>query len=248
MDLIAVLDLLDGIVVRGVAGRREEYRPVRSCLTAETEPLAVARAFRERLGLDRLYVADLDAILADRPNVPIYRRLIADGFQILVDAGLRDMSGADDVRAAGAAALVAGLETIDGPQALGQLCEHYGPERVIFSLDLRDGTPLGNPAQWQTSDPAEIAQQAVAAGIERMIVLDLAGVGVGCGVPTIELCRRLRERFPQLELIAGGGVRRADDVRALNAAGINSVLLASALHSGAIGAEDVRRLRDSGEW
>src|SRR5947209_19648396 len=62
MQIIPVLDLMGGRVVRGVAGRRSEYRALTSALTASSKPLDVARAFRLHFGLATLYVADLDAI------------------------------------------------------------------------------------------------------------------------------------------------------------------------------------------
>jgi phosphoribosylformimino-5-aminoimidazole carboxamide ribotide isomerase len=73
-----------------------------------------------------------------------------------------------------------------------------------------------------------------------MIVLDLAGVGVGRGVPTHTLCRQLLEDFPRLELMTGGGVRNADDLARLQTLGVGGVLIASALHDGSLTPEDVR--------
>src|SRR5205085_9347687 len=60
--LLPVIDLMQGEVVHGIAGRREEYRPIVSILAESTKPLAVARAFREEFGFNELYLADLDAI------------------------------------------------------------------------------------------------------------------------------------------------------------------------------------------
>ena len=67
MRVVAVLDLMGGKVVRGVGGRRSEYRPVVSRLTTSCDPVAVAEAFRQQLGIDELYLADLDAIAGARP-------------------------------------------------------------------------------------------------------------------------------------------------------------------------------------
>jgi len=50
------------------------------------------------------------------------------------------------------------------------------------------------------------------------------------GVPTLDLCRTLRKRCPQLEITSGGGVRSRDDLDRLAAAGCNRALVASALH------------------
>src|SRR5216684_7133564 len=103
MHVLPVLDLLEGVVVRGVGGRRDEYRPVVSRLVDRPDPFSVARAFRDQLGLTRLYVADLDAILHQRPNREVYRSLADEGLELLVDAGLRDVKSAELNLAAGAA-------------------------------------------------------------------------------------------------------------------------------------------------
>ena len=85
LQILPVLDLLNGVVVRGVGGRRDEYRPVESVLTVSVKPLDVARAFRERLGLTTLYVADLDGILHQLPNDNVFRQLAADGLELWSD-------------------------------------------------------------------------------------------------------------------------------------------------------------------
>ena len=118
MDVFPVLDLLNGVVVRGVGGQRETYRPVESRICASAEPLDVARAFRDQFGLERLYVADLDAILQRRPNLDVYRQLTQEGFTLLVDAGIQDANDAARILKAGAQAVIAGLESIPQPDLL----------------------------------------------------------------------------------------------------------------------------------
>ncbi len=242
MDILPVLDLLNGLVVRGVGGKRNEYRPVESRLVDRPDILSVARAFRDQLGLTRLYVADLDAILHGRPNRVACRSLADEGFELLIDAGFRTVESAGAVLADGPARVIAGLETWPGPRELAQLCRETGTDRVIFSLDLRHGLPLGDLAPWRTADPFEVAVQAVEAGVKEIIVLDLAQVGIGSGVTTIPMCRQLRERFPALRLITGGGVREGADLLELASEGIDGALVASALHDGRLGREDIRRL------
>jgi phosphoribosylformimino-5-aminoimidazole carboxamide ribotide isomerase len=242
MQTLPVIDLHNGIVVRGMAGKRSEYRPIVSRLTAASDALSVARAFREHLGLARLYVADLDGILHGRPNLPVYRTLADDGFELLVDAGLREAAGAESVVAAGAAQVIAGLETSSGPSALAALCVQIGAARVIFSLDLMRGFPIGKLDAWGSSDSFEIGCRAAQCGVTQMIVLDVAQVGIGEGVSTMPLCRRLKERFPELLVITGGGIRTIADVQQLADAGVNYVLIASAFHDGSIGAQEIAAL------
>lgn len=243
MQIIPVIDLLDGVVVRGVAGRRSEYKPVESRLAAGSDAIDVARAFRSQFGFTQLYVADLDAIMHGRPQIEIYRRLAADGFELLVDSGLRDLEDAHAVFDTGAAAVVAALETSPGPEQLQSLCARYGSDRIVFSLDLTDGKPMASASAWSSMDPFTIARMSVAAGVGRMIVLDLSRVGVGAGVGTAELCQRLRTEFPELRLITGGGVRGLNDLRALASLGLEGVLVASALHDGSISPTDVSDFR-----
>ena len=101
--------------------------------------------------------------------------------------------------------------------------------RVVFSLDLQHGIPLGSP-DWGP-DPAEIAAEVIRCGVAQLIVLDLAGVGTGTGVPTIPLCRTLRARHgPDVQIITGGGVRDQADLNELEGAGVDGVLVASILH------------------
>src|SRR6185369_906645 len=102
--------------------------------------------------------------------------------------------------------LVVGLESLVSPQelaAIQDICEG----RAIFSLDMRSGMPLARIESWKSLAPDSIAGEVISSGIERLILLDLADVGVEGGTRTIELCRQLRKVYPFVQLVAGGGVR-----------------------------------------
>lgn len=246
-QVLPVLDLLDGIVVRGVGGRRNEYRPVESVLSTSAQPLNVARAFRERLGLTTLYVADLDGILHQRPNLSIFRTLSADGFNLWIDAGSSTLDDARTLLNAGASNVVVGLETLPGFQCLETMINELSAEQIVFSLDLKSGKPLFGKSDRpdSTSTPLGIARAAINLGVTQMIVLDLASVGEQRGPSTLDLCRSIRQLAPNIRLFTGGGVRNAADLRPLDAAQIDGVLLATALHNGQIGVEQVSNLRTS---
>ena len=237
MRVIPVIDLKGGVVVHGIAGRRDEYRPVVSRLTSSCDPVDVARAFRDRLGLSELYLADLDAIAGAEPAWAVYETIRRSGCRLWVDAGLCEARQAEALARAGVERVIAGLETIAGPEVLQCLGQTL-PERLAFSLDLKDGTPLGSRKAWGTADAEAIVRHAVEAGVRSVIVLDLARVGVAGGTGTEELCQRLAGHWPRLELVAGGGVRDRDDLARLRACGVHAVLAASALHAGHLGPDD----------
>jgi phosphoribosylformimino-5-aminoimidazole carboxamide ribotide isomerase len=240
MRIVPVLDLMGGRVVRGVAGRRSEYRPVAGPLTASSQPLGVARAFRLRFGLTELYVADLDAISGAEPALDLYADLVRDGFRLWIDAGVRRMDHVRLMADGGADGVVVGLETA-GPAVLADACAAFGP-RILFSLDMKAGKPLGDAGAWGAADARPIAKKALALGARRMIVLDLARVGTGRGIGTEALCAVLAEEHPAVELIAGGGVGGPEDLRRLSACGVRAALVASALHDGRLRREDWERL------
>lgn len=226
--IVPVIDLLAGRVVRGIGGRRHEYRP----LEPVSDPLTVARGFREYFGLTTLYLADLDAIAGSAPAMAVFDSLIHDGFSLWVDAGVRQTPDAETLVRAGVSRVVAGLETVAGPAELGALARTC--PGLVFSLDLKAGVPL---AAW--GEPIEIVRIAAAAGVTAVLVLDLSRVGEGGGVGTDALLREIRREWPALELIAGGGVRGPEDVRRLTALGVDHLLVASALHDGGLTSADV---------
>jgi phosphoribosylformimino-5-aminoimidazole carboxamide ribotide isomerase len=239
MFLLPVMDLLGGVVVRGISGRRSEYRPVVSRIAESTHPFDVAAAFRDHFGFSELYLADLDAIAGHEPVFTTFEGLSERGFRCWVDAGLRDEDDARRLRVAGDVTVVAGLETVRGRQALERIVTAVGCNGVAFSLDLRGGEPLGDRSAWEYADALTIAGQAVAVGIRRLIVLDVARVGAGGGTGTEDLCTELKRRWPDVSVIAGGGVRGVADLRRLRALAIDGVLVASALHDGLLTRQDV---------
>jgi phosphoribosylformimino-5-aminoimidazole carboxamide ribotide isomerase len=239
VQIIPVLDVMGGVVVRGVGGRRDEYRRLVSRLTDSCQPLDVARAFRDHFGLCDLYLADLDAIAGEPPALGLYAALRADGFRLAVDAGVRQGADGEVLARAGVAEIVAGLETLAGPRALVELCRRIDSACIIFSLDMKEGRPLGNLNAWCTEDPLEIAGQAMACGVRRLIVLDLARVGSGRGTGTESLCRRLVAACPDVEVIVGGGVRNREDLDRLRLCGVAGALIASALHECRMSRDDL---------
>ncbi len=243
MIILPVLDLQGGLVVRGVGGRRQEYQPAISCLTSSAAPLEVAEAFRQQLGLNELYLADLDAIAGGLAALELYAALQARGFKLWVDAGLGTAAQAADLAECGVDSLIAGLETLAGPAELTALCQQYGSSRIVFSLDLKGGQPVARSASWSSTEPRGLAEQALACGVRRLILLDLARVGLNSGTGTEELCMALNSAHAGLEVTAGGGVRGLDDLRHLQRCGAHAVLVASALHDGRLQRRDLEEFR-----
>lgn len=243
MRIIPVLDIQSGVVVRGIAGRRQEYRPIVSRLTDSCQAIDIARMFRDRFGMAEMYVADLDAIAGAAPARSIYDDLRALGCRLWVDAGVRRRIDAETLIAAQIDRVVVGLETVASPAELSDIVRACGPE-ITFSLDLKNGEPLGDVSAWHPGDSWATVCCAIEAGVSSIIVLDLARVGVPDGPGTENLCRRVAHTYPEVELVAGGGVRDISDLRRLQDCGVDAVLVASALHDGRITVGDLQSLHE----
>ncbi len=236
MRIIPVMDLMNGAVVRGIGGRRDQYRPIISQIAADARPLTAANAFLGR-GFRDVYVADLDAIAGNEPAWDTYRQLLECGIDLWIDAGLscdklaRRLAEfrSDDRKLH---RVIVGLESIERIEPFDDLLQAIGSERFVFSLDLRGGKPITRVSRWRERSAAQIAGEVLTFGVRSMIVLDLAQVGEAQGVGTETLCREIRASDPEVELIAGGGVRDQRDLDSLAQAGCNAALVASALHDG----------------
>lgn len=238
MDIIPVLDILNGQVVRGVAGRRTEYHRIVSKLTTSSAPLVIASVLRETFGLSRFYVADLDGIVNQRPNLRLFSQLADQGFELLVDAGTRGEPEAVEVASRGKADVIIGLESCRSPEDLKRILDSL--PTITFSLDLLNGLPrMAIDAAGWCDQPEAIAEQLVEEGVSSLLILDLADVGMSTGGSTDRLCRFARSRFPDLHLISGGGVRNRDDLSRFCKLGVDAVLVASALHDGQLSREDL---------
>lgn len=241
MRVLPVLDLLGGQVVHAVAGKRSCYRPIESALAAGSDPLVLAAAIAGHTGLMEFYVADLDGLLSSPPDLATLHRLSAAGFVLHVDAGVRTVDEFRSLMAHGASRAIIALENSPGPEPLVAFVEAVPAAQLMFSLDLRYGeslTPAGSA--WRGLDALSVADRVIEMGISALVVLDLARVGVSDGLATLSLCRELRRRHPSLELWTGGGVRDDRDLQAAAAAGVDGLLVSTALHQGRLSSLDTK--------
>jgi phosphoribosylformimino-5-aminoimidazole carboxamide ribotide isomerase len=247
MRVIPVIDLMYGQVVRGVAGRRSEYKPIASEIAGDSQPATVARAFVQQFRFNTVYVADLDGIMRGEPDIHAMEEIRAAGLNLWLDAGMGPKGLAWELRKRDSSLppetmIVLGSECLNDKSIVIDSLPFVGSSRIVFSLDMQDGKLLTNVEAWRFARPIEVIRWTIDAGVKKLLVLDLADVGVGGGTRTLDLCQEIREECTSAEIIAGGGVRGIDDLRALFEAGCDAALVASALHDGLLTPQDVREV------
>jgi phosphoribosylformimino-5-aminoimidazole carboxamide ribotide isomerase len=243
MQVIPVLDLLDGHVVRAVRGERSAYRPIRSPLAATSEPLYIARALLAASGARTLYIADLGAILQQDAHVETLAALRAalPGTDIWLDAGYAGYASMHElfgrIEAAGrhhdknpaAPSGLATLVPVFGSESLHDIDALRAAETAglspILSLDHRAGQLLS----------AAAFERAATWWPRRVIAMTLDQVGSYDG-PDLATWQRIRAGAPaQTTVIGAGGIRHRDDLAAAARTGAAAWLVASALHDRRIG-------------
>ncbi|MEM2904910.1 MAG: HisA/HisF-related TIM barrel protein [Candidatus Bathyarchaeia archaeon] len=237
MRVIPVIDLRDGIAVHARQGRRAEYRPLQSVLCEGCDPTGIAEAFHQ-LGFKEAYLADLDAIMDGKPNLTLYSRMAQGGkLSLMIDAAVNTAAEAVQVLCSGASKVIVGTETLTSPELISLLVRRFG-EKVVVSLDLMSRRLLTKARGLAGMQAVEAALYFQGCGVAELIVLDLARVGSGLG-PDFELAGEICDRC-EPSILIGGGVRDLADLRRLQAIGADGVLVATALHSGAITLDQLR--------
>ena len=183
MKVIPVIDVLNGIVVHAVRGKRSEYQPLQSSsLCKSVELLEVAKAFIT-LGFGELYLADLDAITGGSVNFQFFKRITMEtGLKLMVDAGVSDLETAEKLVNCGVSKVVIGTETLQSKSFVGEAVRVLGSERVIVSLDLNGDKVLVKRGFDGYKSPMNLLREFKEMGVSGVIVLDLMRVGSGEGV------------------------------------------------------------------
>ncbi|TDV39332.1 phosphoribosylformimino-5-aminoimidazole carboxamide ribotide isomerase [Paraburkholderia caballeronis] len=257
MQLIPVIDLLDGHAVRAVRGERDSYRPIRSSLAATSEPVAIGRALVAASGAQTLYVADLGAILQRGAHAATLAALLAalPGVAIWIDAGfashaamlayfdaiaraLPASSSAVDTSAIIQPASSASSSASDAARLRTRIVPVFGTESLTDPTALREAGHAGfapilsldRRAGRLLAADALVRDDDPAQWPQRVISMTLDHVGSYAG-PDVATLAQLRERAPRgTQLIGAGGIRDRDDLRLARQSGAHAWLVASALH------------------
>ena len=232
MRIVPVIDILGGRVVRGVAGRREHYAPIETPLCRGSAPLEVLAALLDLYPFEAVYMADLDAIEHGRDNPALVEQVLErfPAVELWLDAGRHSATGLARWQAHPRLHPVLGSESQTSAGECHALLA-ADEDRALLSLDFRAGEFLG---------PGQLERDA-AHWPRRLIVMTLDNVG-SAGGPAIERLREVLARAGDREVHAAGGLRGPTDAQALATLGCAGALVASALHSGALGRDDLQAL------
>lgn len=236
IELIPAIDIIDGKCVRLSQG---DYN---SKKIYNENPLEVAKEF-EANGIRRLHVVDLDG--AASHHIVNYRVLdmIASRTSLIIDFGGGIKTDEDMLIAFenGAQMVTLGSVAVKNPDLFKKWLHQYGAEKIILGADAKDKRIA--VSGWMEDSSLELfpfLHEYTKEGIYKVLCTDISKDGMLQG-PSIALYKEIIKEFPEMHLIASGGVSCLQDLIALEEAGIPAVVFGKALYEGRITMKDLNR-------
>lgn len=229
MYIIPAIDIIDGKCVRLTQGDYEQKK------VYNEQPLEVAKQF-EDAGVKRLHLVDLDG--AKAKHIVNYKVLeqIASKTNLWIDFG-GGLKSDEDVRIAfesGANQITGGTIAVKNPTVFEVWLQRYGSEKIILGSDVKDRKIA--ISGWQEKSDLELfpfLEDYIEKGIKYTICTDVSKDGLLQG-SALELYREIRSTFPNLQLIASGGISHIDEVEQLADIGCFGAIIGKAIYEGTI--------------
>lgn len=234
MQIIPAIDLIGGKCVRLTKGdysTKKEYAD---------DPLEMAQSF-EAAGIKRLHLVDLDGAKAKKViNLDVLER-IAEGTKLTIDFGGGVQSDEDLMRVltAGAVQVTGGSIAVKDPILFQKWISKIGADKIILGADVIDRNIAIHGWQESSSiDIFEFLENYLDKGIEYVICTDVSKDGMLQG-PSINLYLELMTNFPQMKLIASGGIAGMDDIQLLADLGCYGAITGKAIYENRITLKEI---------
>ena len=234
IELIPAIDIIDGQCVRLTKGDYDQKTIYRD------SPAEVAKEF-ESFGFSRLHVVDLDGAKSHHiVNCPVLRRISTET-RLTIDfgGGIKTDEDIEKAFAAGASMVTVGSIAVTQPDLFMGWLEKYGPQRMILGADVRhDKISINGWKEDSSEDLLPFLRKYIDAGVCNVLCTEISKDGTLAG-PAIDLYKQVMDAYPELHLIASGGVSSIDDIKALDKAGIPAVVFGKAIYEGKINLKEL---------
>jgi phosphoribosylformimino-5-aminoimidazole carboxamide ribotide isomerase len=235
MDIIPAIDLIDGKCVRlsqGDYDRKTVYNE---------NPLEVAKIF-EDYGIKRLHLVDLDGAKAHHIVNHKVLEAIATKTHLIVDFG-GGLKTDDDLRIAfecGAQMITGGSIAVKSPDVFEAWIDKYGAERIILGADVKD-EKIAVTGWTEDTDLMLLPflNRYTEKGIAKVICTDISKDGMLQG-PSVALYKKILQAFPEMYIVASGGVSSLHDLEEVAEAGLPAVIFGKAIYEGRIALKDLK--------
>ena len=238
IEIIPAIDIIDGKCVRLSQGDYAEKK------IYNENPLEVAQMF-EDAGIKRLHLVDLDG--AKAKYIVNYKVLeqISSKTSLIIDfgGGIQSDKDLDIAFSSGASMITGGSIAVRDRELFTSWIEKYGSEKIILGADCKDHKIA--VSGWQESTELDIISFINSyreKGITKVVCTDISKDGMLAGT-SIDLYKEILKEFPDLYLIASGGVSCAQDILDLETANVPSVILGKAIYENRITLKEIEQIQ-----
>ncbi|MFD2523461.1 1-(5-phosphoribosyl)-5-[(5-phosphoribosylamino)methylideneamino]imidazole-4-carboxamide isomerase [Emticicia soli] len=235
-QIIPAIDIIDGKCVRLTQGDYSQKK------TYNENPLEVAKMF-EGAGIKRLHLVDLDGAKQKKIINAKVLETIASKTNLHIDFGGGVQSDIDIKLAfdCGAKQVTGGSIAVKNPELFESWIKSYGSEAIILGADARQEKIAVSGWEEETSVWVyDFVGEWIQKGIQYTISTDVAKDGLLQG-PSVDLYKKMQEQFPDLKVIASGGVSSMQDLEELAELNIFGVIVGKAIYENRISLKDIER-------
>lgn len=236
MNLFPAIDLYGGKAVRLYKGNYDEMT------VYNDNPVEVAKDF-EACGAKYIHLVDLEgARTGETPNLNVIQKIVAETDLFAeVGGGIRSMETIEKYLSVGVSRVILGTAAVKNEAFLREAATKYG-KSVAVGVDIRDGfVAIHGWTENSALQYTDFMQKLTEIGVKTVIVTDISRDGAMKGTNR-SLYAELSEKFPEMNVIASGGVSSLDDVKALSVMNIYGAIIGKAYYTGAIDLREALRL------
>ena len=235
--IIPAIDIINGKCVRlekGDYNRKKEYA---------ADPLEMAKKYEDH-GIQYLHLVDLDGAKEGKlVNTDVIKRICSQtNLTVDIGGGIKNDEDLEKAFASGAAQVNIGSLAVKNPDLFTSWIEKFGGDKILLSADAMNGFVAING--WQTITEVKLMEfidQYLQAGITTIVCTDIAKDGMMAG-PSIELYTEILNQFPDVKLVASGGVSQMSDVEKLIEMKVDGIIIGKAIYENAISLKDLEKL------
>jgi phosphoribosylformimino-5-aminoimidazole carboxamide ribotide isomerase len=237
MKIIPAIDILYGKCVRLMQGDFDQVK------IYNEDPLTVAYLFQDA-DLEHLHVVDLEG--AKKGKITNWKVLmeLQEKTALLIDfgGGVKTEEDIEKLLDLDISQINIGSLAAKEPEKFKKWLQEYGPHNFILSADVKNEEVMVNG--WLKSAQVNLfdfVEQFMAHGLQYLTCTDISRDGMLSG-PNIELYKKLKDRFPKLNINASGGITSLDDLQKLKALKLNGAIIGKAIYEQRIKLEDLKSI------
>ncbi|WP_295118415.1 1-(5-phosphoribosyl)-5-[(5-phosphoribosylamino)methylideneamino]imidazole-4-carboxamide isomerase [uncultured Chitinophaga sp.] len=235
-EIIPAIDIIGGKCVRLTQGDYAQKT------VYNEHPLEVAKEF-EDAGITRLHLVDLDG--AKKGAVVNWKVLedIAGKTNMVIDfgGGIKTDKDISIVFESGAAMATIGSVAVKQPEIFFGWLQQYGADKMFLGADVKgENIAVGGWLETTELSVYDFLQSNVDKGVTNVFCTDISKDGLLQG-PSVDLYKKILERFNNIHFIASGGVSNIRDVEALQEAGCAGAIIGKAIYENRISISELKQ-------